>query len=803
MKNAALKPSPIRPKFENFPAELAELKSLPNWVLWRYLPPKSNGGKSRKVPFQPNGKPADTTDRSTWSAFEACYAAYTRGNFDGVGFVFDGEIGADGLCYCGVDLDSCIENGKVQSLARNRIKRLNTYTECSVSGTGLHCIVRAKPLDHVVKFDGVEIYTEARYFTFTGAAFGITGSAVDKIKAAPTEICALVNELRAKKAAVPTSVKPKAALPYNAALFSQQPIPEGGAQESLADGIKNIWFETLSPQEKDQVVDCALGFIARNTQLLELEQDGGNNAEYYKLTTSVARSGAPNAEDIFVKHASRAKNADTEEALRQYFSHCRDSQPLGNQEITIGTLLFVAQQNGANFDRWKCQLPTVSQVPPVTWSAADLQVSFGNIPHRKWLYGIDLIRGEVTFLAAPGGAGKTALAIGRAIEIATGIEILEEKIYQAHPLKVLYINAEDSGAEINRRIYAFWLAHADKLRGQNLDRLYVAGTDDARVQRLSFLKTEKNFSTLNQDAFQVLKSALDTFQPDLLVLDPLVAFCGGGNMNDNAVMAQVIGELKRLATESNCAVLIIHHTRKGGDKDNAEAISGASAMVNLARRALMLMPMTESEATKFGVLPTERWRYFKLVDAKSNFAPRSADSPWYRLYGVELPNAEAPVYQFGDNVQAVQRVNLSVLQAAPPTPADQKIQHAILDLVDGGKMIDGVSYPYSPNLAGAKNARSLLDDAVAAVTNATAPQQWSPVDLKAIIQRTIRQMTKDGRLFDETITKGRFRNRQALRVNRSRISGGEPLGEPAPPDEDDLPDGNEGGVQLFNSRSID
>ena len=60
-------------------------------------------------------------------------------------------------------------------------------------------------------------------------------------------------------------------------------------------------------------------------------------------------------------------------------------------------------------------------------------------------------------MAAPGGAGKTALAIGRAVEIATGIEILGEKIYQAHDLKVLYINGEDGGTEINRRIYGVLL----------------------------------------------------------------------------------------------------------------------------------------------------------------------------------------------------------------------------------------------------------------------------------------------------------------------------------------------------------
>ena len=176
--------------------------------------------------------------------------------------------------------------------------------------------------------------------------------------------------------------------------------------------LGSSWFATLSPELKDEVVDCALGVVAKNTRFLELEADGGNNAEYYKLTTSVARSDAPNAEDIFVKHASRAKNADTEEALRQHFSRCSASQPSGNLEITVGTLLHLAQQVGANFDQWKRQVPSVAPLPLVTWSAVDLNVSFSNIPHRPWLYGVDLVRGEITVVGSPGGVGKTSLAIG-------------------------------------------------------------------------------------------------------------------------------------------------------------------------------------------------------------------------------------------------------------------------------------------------------------------------------------------------------------------------------------------------------
>src|SRR5262249_9724660 len=113
----------------------------------------------------------------------------------------------------------------------------------------------------------------------------------------------------------------------------------------------------------DEVVDHALGTIAENSALLECERDGGNNAEYYRLTASVARSGAPNAEDIFLKHASTAKGADTEDALRKDFTRCQSSSP-STPEITVGTLLHLAQQQGANFDQWKREIPSLPALPP-------------------------------------------------------------------------------------------------------------------------------------------------------------------------------------------------------------------------------------------------------------------------------------------------------------------------------------------------------------------------------------------------------------------------------------------------------
>ena len=130
----------------------------------------------------------------------------------------------------------------------------------------------------------------------------------------------------------------------------------------MSDGIKNpSWFEVLSPELKNEVVDYALGIIAAKTKFLEIGANGGDNDIWYKLTTAVAVSGAPHAEKIFVKHASTAKNADPEDELRQHFSRCQTD---ADGRITVGTLLGLALDNGADFDKWERQSPPFPPLPP-------------------------------------------------------------------------------------------------------------------------------------------------------------------------------------------------------------------------------------------------------------------------------------------------------------------------------------------------------------------------------------------------------------------------------------------------------
>ena len=205
--------------------------------------------------------------------------------------------------------------------------------------------------------------------------------------------------------------------------FKDGPAPEFGAlansQESLSEGIEpNHWFAALPPERKDEAVDYALGIIAKNTSLLELGVNGGNNNDYYRLTTSVARSGAPNAEEIFVKYALQAKDADSDEMLRQYFGRCKKD---ADGQITVGTLLLLAQQNGAGFDRWRPSTSGAFAARPGNNLPTKLMQESGefvaNFTPPEYLIDGFLQRRFVYSITGPTGSGKTCIALLFAVHV--------------------------------------------------------------------------------------------------------------------------------------------------------------------------------------------------------------------------------------------------------------------------------------------------------------------------------------------------------------------------------------------------
>jgi putative DNA primase/helicase len=158
----------------------ADMRAVPRWVLW-------NG---KKLPMQPDGSAASSTDPATWTTFDDAMAAHRTGRFSGIGFVL-----GDG--WAGIDLDNCAVDGEPCPAAQAIIDELDSYTEWSPSGRGIHVIVRAgsKPGDKCkasLPWGAVEIYTGQRYFTVTT---NVVPDTVETVEHRQTQLDAIYRRL--------------------------------------------------------------------------------------------------------------------------------------------------------------------------------------------------------------------------------------------------------------------------------------------------------------------------------------------------------------------------------------------------------------------------------------------------------------------------------------------------------------------------------------------------------------------------------------------------------------------------------
>lgn len=72
-----------------------------------------------------------------------------------------------------MDLDGCVdpETGEIALWASQIIEGLDSYTELSPSGTGVHIVSRGK-IPGSGRRGSVEMYSQERFFTVTGHLIG-------------------------------------------------------------------------------------------------------------------------------------------------------------------------------------------------------------------------------------------------------------------------------------------------------------------------------------------------------------------------------------------------------------------------------------------------------------------------------------------------------------------------------------------------------------------------------------------------------------------------------------------------------
>jgi hypothetical protein len=263
------------------------------------------------------------------------------------------------------------------------------------------------------------------------------------------------------------------------------------------------------------------------------------------------------------------------------------------------------------------------------------------IPPRQWLYGTQLLRGFVTVLVAPGGTGKSTYAMVVAAALSSGKKLLGEHIFARVVTGIL--NLEDPLEELERRLAAIMLRY--KLSDDDLaGRIFLHSGEDRAVTMASL--GDDGFTVVHPDE-EALTAEILAHDIGLLVVDPF-AESHTLEENSNPQMIQAAAAWRRIARATNCAILLVHHVRKGAVID-IESARGAKGLTDSARVGLLLSTMGQDDAEDLNIPIEERSQYVRLDDAKSNMAPKATKARWFKLEREDLHNATEE-YPSGDKV---------------------------------------------------------------------------------------------------------------------------------------------------------
>jgi len=249
-------------------------------------------------------------------------------------------------------------------------------------------------------------------------------------------------------------------------------------------------------------------------------------------------------------------------------------------------------------------LLTPNRLPPL--ETVDVQ-TMRNLPPPgvQWLVEDMLALAEPGILLGRSNSGKGFICLMLIMAVATGRGIFGRK-GSGKPMKVLFLEMEDSQEEIHRRIYRLlYLMRQEKDWG--------SADEDNLFNNLVLLKPNyksEDPKTLKGLMPEIQKQVEETLKAGikigLVVLDTLAALSEG---EENAVDAQreTLAAFFHLRELTGACVLAVHHTRKPSTYGKAMPIferlsfdssRGSSAIVAAMRFILQMEPITVSEAQK-------------------------------------------------------------------------------------------------------------------------------------------------------------------------------------------------------------
>jgi hypothetical protein len=263
--------------------------------------------------------------------------------------------------------------------------------------------------------------------------------------------------------------------------------------------------------------------------------------------------------------------------------------------------------------------------------------------------------GTLGVLAAEGGTGKSFLSLQIALSVVFGTEIVAG-FKPAKRGAVLCCYGEDDEHVVSKRLLAICNASGiqpgevdDAIRSKQL--VIIAGRSG------TLLHFDKNGKASHTADYQTLAKTCTDEKYRLVIIDPLIAWAGLPNENDNAGMQLAAETLIALSRASAGAVLALHHANKQGTKsgDNSQTLArGASSLLCAARWVASMRGLTEKDIKHFGLKEADMATCVEVHIAKNSYSARSGQRHYYKRNEDGVLIAESMITSIADVENAIE-----------------------------------------------------------------------------------------------------------------------------------------------------
>lgn len=245
---------------------------------------------------------------------------------------------------------------------------------------------------------------------------------------------------------------------------------------------------------------------------------------------------------------------------------------------------------------------------------------------------------RVGMMVAPGGTGKSYAVLQMAMSIATGLDVFgfENMGHQVQQGNVLYFSFEDDADDIGDRLHFITNAYP-VLQTQK-------AVDDIKNLTLH-CGNKGDMDLMAHYESNQYQDLLKKCQGHALVIVDTLAQSHTGEENSSSDMGQLIGNLHRLARDSGCAILVLHHASKAailnGLGTTAEAARGSGTLIASIRLSYFMARMDDKQAKGMGITNPED--YVEFGTSKQNHI-KGMSNYWYQSdsVGVLMPKTLTP-----------------------------------------------------------------------------------------------------------------------------------------------------------------